>query len=74
MPEVQEVANVLLGSRDKDLGRLRAASIAQLRGISPLIPVTENSEIKAASLLSPSGINLGKEKNNETDKAQWPSR
>ena len=36
MPKVQEVANVLLGSRDKVPGRLRAAAIAQLRDVSSL--------------------------------------
>lgn len=36
MPKVQEVANILLGSRDKVPGRLRAAAIAQLRDVSSL--------------------------------------
>ncbi len=33
--EVQEVVNVLLGARDKVLGRLRVAAIVQLNGASP---------------------------------------
>ena len=36
MLEVQEVENILLGSRDKVPGRLRAAAIAQLRDVSSL--------------------------------------
>ena len=36
VPKVQEVANILLGSRDKVPGRLRAAAIAQLRDVSSL--------------------------------------
>ena len=34
--EVQEVANILLGSRDKVPGRSRVAAIAQLRDVSSL--------------------------------------
>ena len=34
--KVQEAANILLGSRDKVPGRLRAAAIAQLRDVSSL--------------------------------------
>ncbi len=36
MPKVQEVANILLGSRDKVPGRSRVAAIAQLRDVSSL--------------------------------------
>ena len=36
VPEVQEVANILLGSRDKVPGRSRVAAIAQLRDVSSL--------------------------------------
>ena len=66
MPEVQEVANVLLGSRDKVLGRLRAAAIAQLNVVATFSTgyflSQKAQESKAASLLFPSGMNLGKEK------------
>lgn len=66
MPEVQEVANVLLGSRDKVLGRLRAAAIAQLNVVATFSTgyflSQKAQEPKAASLLFPSGMNLGKEK------------
>lgn len=66
MSEVQEVANVLLGSRDKVLGRLRAAAIAQLNVVATFSTgyflSQKAQEPKAASLLFPSGMNLGKEK------------
>ena len=66
MPEVQEVANVLLGSRDKVLGRLRAAAIAQLNVVATFSTgyflSQKAQEQEAASLLFPSGMNLGKEK------------
>lgn len=66
VPEVQEVANVLLGSRDKVLGRLRAAAIAQLNVVATFSTgyflSQKAQEPEAASLLFPSGMNLGKEK------------
>lgn len=54
VPEVQEVANVLLGSRDNVSGRLRAAAIAQLRDVSSLSTgyfLTIKAGFMAASLL-----------------------
>ncbi|GBU04782.1 hypothetical protein FAEUMB_13230 [Faecalimonas umbilicata] len=53
MLEVQEVANILLGSRDKVPGRLRAAAIAQLRDVSSLSTryfLTIKTGLMAASL------------------------
>ena len=53
VPEVQEVANILLGSRDKVPGRLRAAAIARLRDVSSLITgyfLTIKAGFRAASL------------------------
>lgn len=53
MLEVQEVANILLGSRDKVPGRLRAAAIVQLRDVSSLSTgyfLTIKTGLMAASL------------------------
>lgn len=79
VPEVQEVANVLLGSRDKVLGRLRAAAIAQLNVVATFSTgyflSQKAQEPKAASLLFPFGDESRKGKESyEIDKAQWKGR